>query len=131
MIVTYYSDTPKNSYARINTRGFVVEVKEKEVEKKEIEIVKKEIEDDESDDDDDNELCDGDIIKTIFIDANKVNIITGNIDEYGLKHVLNKSFTQFNNKFSRKFIKEILENSLDYGMAYDMLVTRSDSFIKH
>ena len=31
MIVTYYSDTPKNSYARINTRGFVVEVKEKEV----------------------------------------------------------------------------------------------------
>jgi len=112
----------------------IKEVKEKEVEKKEIEIVKKEIieKDDESEsDEDDNELCDGDIIKTIFIDANKVNIITGNIDQYGLKHVLSKSFIQFNNKFSRKFIKEILENSLDYGMAYDMLVTRSDSFIKY
>jgi len=29
MIVTYHSDTPKNSYARINNQGFVVEIKEK------------------------------------------------------------------------------------------------------
>ena len=126
------SDNSQNSDKEIE----IIKIKEVEVEKEsesennKKEIVKKEIEDDETDEDDD-ELCDGDIIKTIFIDANKVNIITGNIDEYGLKHVLNKSFTQFNNKFTRKFIKEILENSLDYGMAYDMLVTRSDSFIKH
>jgi dTDP-glucose pyrophosphorylase len=31
MIVTYYSNTPKNSYARVNRQGDVVEVKEKEV----------------------------------------------------------------------------------------------------
>lgn len=31
MIVTYYSNTPKNSYARLNREGDVVEVKEKEV----------------------------------------------------------------------------------------------------
>ena len=80
---------------------------------------------------DDNELCDEDIIKTIFIDANKISVITGNIDEFGLKQVLNKPFNNFNNKFSQKFIKEILENSLDYGMAYDMLVARLNSFINH
>jgi len=130
------SDNSQNSNKEIE----IIKIKEVEAEaelekqaEKQVEIVKKEIieKDDESESDDDNELCDGDIIKTIFIDTNKVNIITGNIDEYGLKYVLNKSFTQFNNKFSRKFIKEILENSLDYGMAYDMLVSRSDSFIKH
>lgn len=31
MIVTYYSNTPKNSYARVDREGDVVEVKEKEV----------------------------------------------------------------------------------------------------
>ena len=30
-VVTYYSDTDKNSYARINKRGLVVEMREKEV----------------------------------------------------------------------------------------------------
>lgn len=78
-----------------------------------------------------DELCDEDIIKTIFIDANKINIHTNNIDEYGLKLILNKPFDKFNNKFSKKFIKYVLENSLDYGMAYDMLVGKLNSFITH
>ena len=114
----------------IKIKDIKEDIKEEVEMQNELEIVKTEDDSDDSQDDD-SELCDGDIIKTIFIDENKINIITGNIDEYGLKQVLNKSFLQFNNKFSRKFIKEILENSLDYGMAYDMLVTRSDSFIKH
>lgn len=31
VVVTYYADTPKNSYAKLNKRGLITEIKEKEI----------------------------------------------------------------------------------------------------